>query len=208
MCPERSGYVVGLDTAEANTVLRSELAELRRATYEGLVDRLFDKAETHERLGQSGTLYQVAVRRGYVGAGVRGLHVVKVQRIGFLGVRTDRVAETTAFFRDVVGLPAVATGEHRTVTQLPTGRWDFVEVFGSDFHDQLMIPPDADGVFVSIFVEDVEEALRDCEAAGIEILGETIWAEQAFGNPEYAGAGWFFVRAPDGNVYVFQQVPD
>jgi catechol 2,3-dioxygenase-like lactoylglutathione lyase family enzyme len=133
---------------------------------------------------------------------------VKVRRIGFLGVRTDRIAETTAFFRDVVGLPAVATSERRTVTQLPTGRWDFIEVFSTDFDDQRMITPEAVGVFVAIVVEDLEEARRQCESAEVEILGETVWAEQAFGNPDYAGMGWFFVRAPDGNVYVFQQIRD
>lgn len=133
---------------------------------------------------------------------------MKVRRIGFLGVRTDRVDETTAFFRDVVGLPAVATGERRTITQLPTGGWDFIEVFSSDFEDERMIKPEAVGVFVAIFVEDLEVARRECESAGVEILGETIWAKQAFENPDYAGAGWFSVRAPDGNVYVFQQVPD
>ncbi len=133
---------------------------------------------------------------------------VRVRRIGFLGVRTDRVAETTAFFRDVVGLAAVATGESRTVTRLPTGRWDFVEVFERDFRDERMIRAEAEGVFVAFFVDDIEEARRECEAAGIETLGETVWAEQAFGNPDYAGAGWFFVRGPDRNVYVFQQGPE
>jgi len=67
---------------------------------------------------------------------------VKVVRLGFLGVRTDRVAETTSFFRDVVGLSAVATSETRTVTQLPTGSWDFVEVFGADFRDDRLIRAD------------------------------------------------------------------
>ena len=133
---------------------------------------------------------------------------MKALRVGFLGVRTDRVAETTAFFRDVVGLPSVATSETRTVTQLPTGRWDFVEVFGDDFSDDRMIRAEVDGVFIAIFVEDIEEARRECLAAEVEILGETIWADKAFGNPEYAGVAWFFVRAPDDNVYVFQQVPD
>ena len=130
---------------------------------------------------------------------------MKVQRVGFVGVRTERVAETTAFFRDVVGLAAVATGDSRTVTQLPTGAWDFVEVFDRDFRDERLIPEEASGVFVAFFVEDVEEARRDCEAAGVEILGETVWAEQAFGNPDYGGIGWFFVRAPDGMIYAFQQ---
>ncbi len=133
---------------------------------------------------------------------------MKALRVGFLGVRTDRVAETTAFFRDVVGLAPLATSETRTVTQLPSGRWDFLEVFGPDFRDDRMIREEIDGVFVAIVVEDIEEARRDCLAAGVEILGETLWADKAFGNPDYAGMAWFFVRAPDGNVYVFQQVPD
>ena len=133
---------------------------------------------------------------------------MKAVRVGFLGVRTNRVAETTAFFRDVVGLASVATSETRTVTQLPTGRWDFVEVFGTGFGDERMIREEVDGVFVAIVVEDIEEARRNCLAAGVEILGETIWAEKAFGNPDYSHLAWFFVRAPDGNIYVFQQVPD
>jgi hypothetical protein len=125
---------------------------------------------------------------------------VKALRVGFLGVRTDRVAETTAFFRDVVGLGAVATSESRTVTRLPTGKWDFVEVFDVDFSDDRMIRTEVDGVFVAIFVEDIEEARRDCLAADVEVLSETIWADKAFGNPDYSGVAWFFVRAPDGNI--------
>jgi catechol 2,3-dioxygenase-like lactoylglutathione lyase family enzyme len=133
---------------------------------------------------------------------------MRALRVGFLGVRTDQVAETTAFFRDVVGLPAVRTKENWTITQLPTGSWDFVEVFGSDFRDDRLIRAEADGVFIAIVVEDIEEARRDCETADVEILGETVWADKAFGNPDNAGVAWFFVRGPDGNVYVFQQMPD
>lgn len=132
---------------------------------------------------------------------------VKVKHIGYVGVRTDRVAETTAFFRDVVGLPAVSTTERWTVTQLPTGPWDLVEVYGSEFEDGRLVRPEAAGVFVAFFVEDLEEARHDCEAGGIEILGETVQADAAFGEPSYAGVGWFFVRAPDENVYVFQRAP-
>jgi hypothetical protein len=35
-----------------------------------------------------------------------------------------------------------------------------------------------------------------------------VWAEQAFQQPAYKGFGWFFVGAPDGNVYCIQQTPD
>lgn len=144
-----------------------------------------------------------------LGANHRGMITdTKMRRIGFVGVRTDRVAETTAFFRGVVGLPAVSTREDWTVTQLPTGPWDFVEVFGSDFGDARLMRSEASGVVVAFFVEDLEEARRDCEAAGVEMLGDTVWADASFDEPSHAGVGWFFVRAPDGNVYVFQQAPD
>ena len=134
---------------------------------------------------------------------------MNVLRIGFVGVRTDRVAETTAFFRNVVGLePLGGTSEKHTISGLPTGSWDFVEVFAPDFDDERLISPEVDGVFIAFFVEDLEEARRDCEAAGVEILGETVWAAEAFDKPEYAGVGWFFVRGPDANVYVFQQTVD
>jgi hypothetical protein len=33
-------------------------------------------------------------------------------------------------------------------------------------------------------------------------------ADKAFENPDYSGVAWFFVRAPDGNIYLFQQAPD
>ena len=133
---------------------------------------------------------------------------MRVRRIGFLGVRTDRVAETTAFFREVVGLRTVATAEARTVTQLPTGALDFVEVFADDFRDARLIPDETEGVFVAFIVEDLEEARGEVEEAGLEVVGDTVWAEEAFSNPNYAGTGWFFVRGPDSNTYVFQQVPD
>ncbi|MBV8257907.1 MAG: VOC family protein [Actinobacteria bacterium] len=133
---------------------------------------------------------------------------MRVRRLGFLGVRTDKVAETTAFFRDVCGLPAGRNDPDWTISKLPTGRYDFVEVFGAGFRDPRVIRDDADGVFVAFFVEDIEEAWRDVEAAGVETLGEIVRADVAFGKPEYAGMAWFFVRGPDGNVYVFQQAAD
>jgi hypothetical protein len=133
---------------------------------------------------------------------------MRVRRIGFLGVRTNRVAETTAFFREVVGLGTVATAEARTVTQLPTGALDFVEVFAGDFRDSRLIPDEAEGVFVAFIVEDLEGAWAEVKAAGLETVGDIVWAEEAFSNPNYAGTGWFFVRGPDSNIYVFQQLPD
>lgn len=119
---------------------------------------------------------------------------MEVKRIGFVGVRTDKVAETTAFFRDVLGLDEKRTDDGWTVSQLPTGASDFVEVFGEEFEDERLIPREVDGVFVAFFVDDLAEARREVEAAGVEITGEK--------------SKWFFVRAPDGRIYVIQQAPD
>jgi hypothetical protein len=38
-------------------------------------------------------------------------------------------------------------------------------------------------------------------------VGEIVWDQEAFGEAVCEGLGWFFVRAPDGNVYVIQQSP-
>jgi predicted enzyme related to lactoylglutathione lyase len=126
---------------------------------------------------------------------------VKVKRVGFLGVRTDKVAEMTAFFRDVIGLRGRRTDDNWTSAQLPSGPWDLVEVFSEDFDDERLIPAEVDGVFVAFFVDDLDEARRDAESAGAEIVGENVVFENH-------AIGWFFVRAPDGRIYVIQQAPD
>jgi hypothetical protein len=41
--------------------------------------------------------------------------------------------------------------------------------------------------------------------AGIELIGELVWAADVTGDPADHGWGWCFFRAPDGNVYVLQQ---
>jgi hypothetical protein len=35
-----------------------------------------------------------------------------------------------------------------------------------------------------------------------------VWAAEAFGDPAYGEFAWFWVRAPDGRVFAFEQVPD
>ena len=50
--------------------------------------------------------------------------------------------------------------------------------------------------------------LAEVQAAGLERVGEPVWAAEAFDDPTLEGFAWFFVRAPDGRVYVIEQVPD
>jgi hypothetical protein len=51
--------LVAMDRAEALAIAHAELAELREATYAELVERLIDKQEVVERIGASGTRYQI-----------------------------------------------------------------------------------------------------------------------------------------------------
>jgi hypothetical protein len=51
-----------MDKAEAQEIVRAELAELRGETYAALVERLLDKQETVERVGASGALYQLEIQ--------------------------------------------------------------------------------------------------------------------------------------------------
>jgi catechol 2,3-dioxygenase-like lactoylglutathione lyase family enzyme len=131
---------------------------------------------------------------------------VKVLRIGYLAVRTPHVVEMTSFFRDVLGLEAAGENETVTFSLLPTGGRDFAEVFSPAHDDDRLIPDGVDST-VGFVVDDLEQALAEVEAAGLERVGEVVWAAQAFDDPAYEGFGWFFVRAPDGRVYVIEQVP-
>lgn len=132
---------------------------------------------------------------------------MKVRRVGYVGVRTDDVAGMTSFFRDVIGLEAAGEGETVTFQRLPTHRRDLVEVYAQEHRDARLIPDDAD-VVIAFVGEDLREAMAEVQAAGLELVGEPVWAAEAFGDPSLGEFAWFFVRAPDGRVFAIEQVPD
>jgi predicted enzyme related to lactoylglutathione lyase len=112
---------------------------------------------------------------------------VNVHGVVWAGVRTDRYAETLAFFRDVLGLPLAEVGPDFAWSKLPdTSQF---EIFG---------PADPDhehfttGPVPEFLVDDLDEAAAELEAAGAELLGPVQ------GSPEQ---GWLHFRGPDGNVY-------
>ena len=129
-----------------------------------------------------------------------------MRRIGFVGTRADDVPATEAFFRDVLGLESVRSDPDWSILQLPTGKFDFVEVYGAGFDDERLAPPGV-GLYVAFVVDDLGDAHAEMRTAGFEV-GEPVWAEHAFQQPAYEGFGWFFVRAPDRNVYCIVQAPD
>lgn len=131
---------------------------------------------------------------------------LEVLRVGFVGTRTSNVEVTAAFFRDLFGLEMVRDHPAWSILRLPTGRFDLLEVYGSDFDDGRLAPPDQP-LFVAFTVTDLHEARQEITAAGHE-AGDVVWASEAFGDPDLTGYAWFFFRAPDERIYVVQQVPE
>lgn len=125
---------------------------------------------------------------------------MKVLRIGFLGTRTTNHQQTSDFFRDVLEMQTAWEKPDWTGFQLPSGRNDFVEVFGPAMQDSNLYPDTATGPLIAFIVDDVVSAHAEVAAAGIELLGDVFWAADGF--------GWFFLRAPDGNIYCIEQVPE
>jgi catechol 2,3-dioxygenase-like lactoylglutathione lyase family enzyme len=131
---------------------------------------------------------------------------MNVQRICFLGTRTGNFDATSAFFRDVLRLHNVHAEAGWSIFQLPSGRSDFVEVFGPKHENASVFPTEvSEGVVVAFAVDDIVGAREELAAAKVELIGELVWAKELFENPTMEGVGWFFFRGPDGNVYVMQQ---
>jgi hypothetical protein len=80
-------------------------------------------------------------------------------------------------------------------------------VHAREHRDARLIPDDAD-VVIAFVVDDIREAMADVQAAGPELVGDPVWAAEAFGDPTLGEFAWFFVRAPDGRVFAIEQVPD
>ena len=112
---------------------------------------------------------------------------MKVHGIVWAGVRTDRFAETLAFFRDVVGVPLVEAGRDFAWSKLPNSSQ--FEIFGPSDpdHDHFTTGPVAE-----FLVDDLPGAAAELEAAGAELLGPIKGTTEE---------GWLHFRAPDGNVY-------
>ena len=131
---------------------------------------------------------------------------MNVQRICFLGTRTGNFEATSTLFRDVLGLDNVHAEAGWSIFQLQSGRSDFVEVFGPENDNASVFPAEvSEGIVVAFAVDDIVGARIELADAKVELLGELVWADELFDNPNLEGFGWFFFRGPDGNVYAMQQ---
>jgi catechol 2,3-dioxygenase-like lactoylglutathione lyase family enzyme len=131
---------------------------------------------------------------------------MKVLRVSFVGVRSGNFAPTVDMFRDVLGMDVAFEHPGWTGFDLPSGDRDLLEIFGAGDVDERLVPAEFEhGVLVAFAVEDVVGAREELAMAGIELIGELVWAADVTGSPADQGWGWCFFRAPDGNVYVLQQ---
>ncbi len=114
---------------------------------------------------------------------------MKVEGLGWLGIRTERFEETARFFGEVMGLEETRRERDVVGFAFPDGAEMEVWRPEDEFHSFFGAGP-----VVGLRVDDVEEARAEMEAAGVEFLGPVQRSE---------GAAWSHFRGPDGNVYEF-----
>lgn len=111
---------------------------------------------------------------------------MRVLSLAWVGTRTTEYAATLAFFRDVLGLGVHSLETDFAVLEVPDGAT--VEVFGpSSAYNRHLTHPVA-----GFRVADLEEAVAELRAAGVEIV-----LEPQAGDTR----AWVHFRAPDGFVY-------
>jgi catechol 2,3-dioxygenase-like lactoylglutathione lyase family enzyme len=128
----------------------------------------------------------------------REVSSMQVQRISWLGTRTEQFEATKAFFANVLGLPVVHEEPGFAAFQLPTGEHDLVEVFGVDDPEVAFMTT---GPVPGFHVADVANARRELEEAGIEMLEPISWLRDYDGFEDATDYAWFSFRGPDGNAY-------
>ena len=115
---------------------------------------------------------------------------MKVRRLCWLGVRTERYAETIELFRDVLGLKVEF--EERTTTELGLPSGDRVQIFGPGHPYDSFFEHYARGPVPLFEVEDVRSARSELTIAGVELIGE-IEADAEW--------EWFHFLGADANLY-------
>jgi predicted enzyme related to lactoylglutathione lyase len=115
---------------------------------------------------------------------------MRVKAISWVGVKTDSYREMREFFLRVAALSVDFESTDFTVFRFPSG--DKLEIFGpASSHPAEQFARNQ--VMASLLVEDIDAAIEDLRAAGIELLGER----------GEGGGGYFWqhFRAPDGKVF-------
>jgi predicted enzyme related to lactoylglutathione lyase len=114
-----------------------------------------------------------------------GKYAGQAHRLG--GHEDKRIPRHGGLPQGVLGLTTSQEGSDFAAFQLPEG--GTFEVFGPRDQDHAHF---STGPVVGFVVEDLTGAVRELEAAGVELLR---------GQVDERGGGWRHFRAPDGNVY-------
>ena len=110
-----------------------------------------------------------------------------IRSLGFLGVRTDAFAATTALYRDVLGLAPIHEGSGAAWFRAADGAQ--IHVYAAADEDHAFFDR---GPVVGLVVDDFEATRAAMIAAGIAFIGEP---------QRDGGTAWNHFRGPDGNVY-------
>jgi glyoxylase I family protein len=126
---------------------------------------------------------------------VEGRREMEVKGLSWLGVRTAHNQEMIDFFRSVLGLRLESKESGFVVFRLPNR--DVIEVIAPDdsAHTFFTTAP-----VVGFLVDDVEAAMKEMEAAGVEFFDDEVQRADD-------GNAWAHFRAPDGNVYEITSGP-
>jgi hypothetical protein len=119
---------------------------------------------------------------------------MQLQKIGWLGTRTDQPEAMAELFGRVLGIRFSPRDHGFWVFQLPDG--SKVEVFGPHSDSAHFTT----GPVPGLLVDDVEAATEELRSAGIPISGPTRFDED--------NVAWVHFRAPDGNFYEITQGRD
>src|SRR5271155_2544800 len=109
-----------------------------------------------------------------------------VLKVDFVGIRTHRLNETVALFRDVLGGPV--TRHHDGIVGLGLADDTVLEVYGpaDEFHSFFTTGP-----VVAFRVDNFDHARQAMMEAGVAFIGEV----QSAG-----GVSWQHFYSPDGKV--------
>jgi catechol 2,3-dioxygenase-like lactoylglutathione lyase family enzyme len=109
-----------------------------------------------------------------------------VLKVDFVGIRTNRLDETVALFRDVLGVQVARETDDSVRFRLADNT--ILELYGpgDEFHAFF-----ATGPVVAFRVEDFAIARQTMVSAGIEFIGEIQTAD---------GVSWQHFTSPDGTI--------
>ena len=109
-----------------------------------------------------------------------------VLKVDFVGIRSDRLDETVALFRDVLGVSVNRQTDDLAAFKLADGT--VLELYGpaNEFHSFFTTGP-----VVAFRVDNIDVARRAMLAAGVKFIGDVQHAD---------GVSWQHFYCPDGTV--------